>query len=203
MTQVIAIAPTQNAAQSPDFTVSTGTASIMAYTTDAANPVSVGQLMLLRKIGAAYYPMDTLIDGGNRNIALSGAGTYAVKKGVTPFPVGVAVDTEASSGGGGPVTSDDITDATAVGKAVLTAADAAAARTAIGAGIVKPPTAGLADTATKLATARTIGGVAFDGTGNISPSLTGIAVTAVPGYNVTGTFNLQLINGVLTFVAAT
>lgn len=36
---------------------------------------------------------------------------------------------------GGPVTSADITDATAVGKAVLTAADAASARSAIGAGI--------------------------------------------------------------------
>lgn len=41
-----------------------------------------------------------------------------------------------SGGGGGdadPITSDDITDATAVGKSVLTAASAAAARTAIGA----------------------------------------------------------------------
>lgn len=32
---------------------------------------------------------------------------------------------------GGPITVDDITDATAVGKALLTAADAAAARAAI------------------------------------------------------------------------
>lgn len=39
----------------------------------------------------------------------------------------------ASGGGGGPVTADDITDASAVGKTVLTAVDAAAARTAIGA----------------------------------------------------------------------
>lgn len=37
-------------------------------------------------------------------------------------------------GSGGDITSDQITDATAVGKDVLTAADAAAARTAIGAG---------------------------------------------------------------------
>lgn len=37
-------------------------------------------------------------------------------------------------GGGGPVTAADITDATTVGRAVLTAADAAAARTAIAAG---------------------------------------------------------------------
>lgn len=40
----------------------------------------------------------------------------------------------AAGGGGGPVTSEDITDATSVGKAVLTAASQAAARTAIGAG---------------------------------------------------------------------
>lgn len=38
------------------------------------------------------------------------------------------------SGGGGTITSEDITDATTVGKDVLTAADAAAARSAIGAG---------------------------------------------------------------------
>lgn len=37
-------------------------------------------------------------------------------------------------GGGGSVTSNSITDATATGKAVLTAANQAAARTAIGAG---------------------------------------------------------------------
>lgn len=36
--------------------------------------------------------------------------------------------------GGGNITSSQITDATTVGKSVLTAADAAAARTAIGAG---------------------------------------------------------------------
>ena len=37
-------------------------------------------------------------------------------------------------GGGGPVTADDITDATTVGKALIRASDAAAGRTAIGAG---------------------------------------------------------------------
>jgi hypothetical protein len=43
---------------------------------------------------------------------------------------------DGGGGGGGPdeITADDITDATATGKAVLTGADAAAARTAIGAG---------------------------------------------------------------------
>ena len=57
-----------------------------------------------------------------------------------PVRVGSSVmqvmGTITASGGGGEttVTSDDITDATTVGKGVLTAADAAAARTAIGAG---------------------------------------------------------------------
>jgi hypothetical protein len=48
----------------------------------------------------------------------------------------IVVQGTANGGGGGPtdVSADDITDATTVGKAVLTAADAAAARTAIGAG---------------------------------------------------------------------
>jgi len=49
---------------------------------------------------------------------------------------GTGIVWEAPTGGGGSssVSSDDITDATTVGKNVLTAADAAAARTAIGAG---------------------------------------------------------------------
>jgi hypothetical protein len=42
--------------------------------------------------------------------------------------------TPSGGGGGGEVTAADITDATTVGRDVLTAADAAAARTAIGAG---------------------------------------------------------------------
>ncbi|MHC5174344.1 hypothetical protein [Serratia rhizosphaerae] len=46
----------------------------------------------------------------------------------------VTVLTPEDGGAGGDVTSEQITDASAVGKKVLTAADAAAARTAIGAG---------------------------------------------------------------------
>lgn len=46
----------------------------------------------------------------------------------------VVVATLADVSGGGDITSSQITDATTVGKSVLTAADAAAARTAIGAG---------------------------------------------------------------------
>ncbi|MGI5222155.1 hypothetical protein [Nocardia sp. CA-290969] len=47
----------------------------------------------------------------------------------------VAAINEVAAGGGagGPVTSEDITDSTTVGRAVLTAVDAAAARTAVGA----------------------------------------------------------------------
>ncbi|KAF1008987.1 MAG: hypothetical protein GAK28_00619 [Luteibacter sp.] len=43
------------------------------------------------------------------------------------------IDDVAAGGGSGTVTSNDITDATATGKSVLTSASAAAARTAIGA----------------------------------------------------------------------
>lgn len=61
---------------------------------------------------------------GTPTMAVDGSFVQALVKGT------------ANGGGGGPseVTSADITDATTVGKNVLTAADAAAARTAIGAG---------------------------------------------------------------------
>lgn len=49
--------------------------------------------------------------------------------------------------GGGAITSNDITDATTVGKSVLTATDAAAARTAIGAGTSNLQIGTTADTA--------------------------------------------------------
>ena len=49
--------------------------------------------------------------------------------------------------GGGAITSNDITDATTVGKSVLTATDAAAARTAIGAGTSNLAVGTTADTA--------------------------------------------------------
>lgn len=52
--------------------------------------------------------------------------------GASGVPVTAATLSDIS--GGGNVTSSQITDATTVGKAVLTAADAATARTAIGAG---------------------------------------------------------------------
>lgn len=52
--------------------------------------------------------------------------------GASGVPVTVADMSDIA--GGGNITASQITDATTVGKAVLTAADAAAARTAIGAG---------------------------------------------------------------------
>lgn len=45
-----------------------------------------------------------------------------------------ALEEAINDGGGGDITSDSITDASDVGKEVLTSEDAAAARTAIGAG---------------------------------------------------------------------
>lgn len=47
---------------------------------------------------------------------------------------GTYVPTTPSGGGGGPIPSTDITDSTAVGRSVLTAANAAAARSALGVG---------------------------------------------------------------------
>ncbi|MDK8193771.1 head fiber protein [Paenibacillus sp. UMB7766-LJ446] len=47
---------------------------------------------------------------------------------------GTPIDLGGSGGGSGPITSDNITDASSTGKSVLKATDAAAARTAIGAG---------------------------------------------------------------------
>lgn len=62
------------------------------------------------------------------------------------------------AGGSGTVTSDQITDATTVGKSVLTAADAAAARTAIGA-VAIGTTGTTAMAGNKIPTATERGGV--------------------------------------------
>jgi hypothetical protein len=102
----------------------------------------------------------------------------------------------ASLGGSSSVTSDEITDATDVGKAVITAADASTARSAIGAGTgnsnltlgTTGTTAlagnGTAVAATKIATARSIaltgpvtGSVNFDGSANVSIPTTLIAAS--------------------------
>lgn len=65
----------------------------------------------------------------------SGAGELEFFDSSAPNTVVAAVTEDGITGAtGGSVTSDDITDATATGKAVLTAASQAAARTAIGAG---------------------------------------------------------------------
>ena len=85
----------------------------------AAAPTVPG---LAGKANTAHtHPVTDLTATGTRNSTtyLRGDGTWA---------------TPATSGGGGTVTAANITDATTVGRNVLTAADAAAARTAIGAG---------------------------------------------------------------------
>lgn len=101
------------------------------------------------------------------------------------FMSAAAFESQYTPGGGGDVTSDNITDATAVGRQLLTADNAEAARTAIGAGTsslslgTTSSTAlagnGTATAANKLATARTItlsgavtGSASFDGSGNIT-----------------------------------
>lgn len=64
-------------------------------------------------------------------------------------------------------TSSNITDATSVGRSLITATDAAAARTAIGVDNTVDAARSVLS-ATKLTTARTINGVSFDGTANIT-----------------------------------
>lgn len=91
------------------------------------------------------------------------------------------VGLEAGSGGSGPVDSDDITDATATGIAVLTAVDAAAARTAVDA----PSTTELAakaDLATVVGNYATTASLAAVATsGSASDLITGsVAITLLP-----------------------
>lgn len=132
------------------------------------------------------YPAVTVTDSFMRDWKPV-VGGYLVQDatGQLVFMSAAAFEAQYTPGGGGDVTSADITDATAVGRQVLTAANAAAARTAIGAGtssLVLGTTASTAlagTAATKLATARTItltgavtGSATFDGTGNISIATT-------------------------------
>ncbi len=80
--------------------------------------------------------------------------------------VPVTVATLADISGGGNITSSQITDATTVGKTVLTAADAATARTAIGAGVPYTLPAAATGTAGGVKKAATVSPctVAADGT---------------------------------------
>lgn len=74
--------------------------------------------------------MSDLIPGFGQVLYIKDAqGNLAIVGPDNPLPM-----SGGSGGGGGAVTVDSITDATTVGKSVLKAADAAAARTAIGAG---------------------------------------------------------------------
>ncbi|MMZ43909.1 Head fiber protein [compost metagenome] len=74
--------------------------------------------------------VDNLIPGFGQVLYIKDAqGNLAIVGPENPLPM-----SGGSGGGGGAVTVDNITDATAVGKSVLKSADAAAVRTAIGAG---------------------------------------------------------------------
>lgn len=136
------------------------------------------------------YPAVTVTDSFMRDWKPV-VGGYLVQDatGQLVFMSAATFEAQFTPGGGGDVTSADITDATTVGRQVLTAANSAAARTAIGAGtssLALGTTAstalagnGTAAAATKLATARTItltgavtGSATFDGTGNISIATT-------------------------------
>lgn len=85
------------------------------------------------------------------------------------------------TGGGGAIVAADITDSTTVGRAVLTAANAAAARTAIGAGDVVGPSSSTDNTLPR-----------FDGTTGKLLQGSGVAVTdsdEISGYK--GNINTQ------------
>lgn len=133
-----------------------------------------------------------------------GAGTSSLAIGTT--------GTTAKAGNYQPAAAD-ISDSTATGRSVVTAASAAAARTAIGAGTASTKAdVGLGSvdntadaskavlSATKLATARTINGVSFDGTSNITlpnertwaPEAVLASGTLATGYNdLPGGFSVE------------
>lgn len=84
------------------------------------------------------------------------------KKVISVGGVPTEVATMADISSGGDITSSQITDATTIGKSVLTAADAAVARTAIGAGtssLVIGTTSTTAMAGNAAATTSVIGGV--------------------------------------------
>ena len=91
-------------ADSPEELATAITASVAAGWQPYGDPVCI----TLQQVGKSFRLMQAVVKG-------------------TP-------DGGGEGGGPTPVTSEDITDATATGKAVLISADAAAARTAIGAG---------------------------------------------------------------------
>jgi hypothetical protein len=106
---------------------------------------------------------------------------------------------------GVPVDMDDITDATTVGKAVTRSPNTAAARTAIGLGNVDNTSDATKNvlSATKLTTARTINGVAFDGTANITVAdATKIAKNTVVNVKDYGAVGDNSTNDSAAFTAA-
>lgn len=150
------------------------------------------------------------IDGAAARSAIgaSAEGHTHVASEITDFATAVAAVSGSGDGtGGGPITSSQITDATATGRALVTAADATAARTAIGAAAAGATTtvtaANISDattvgravvTAADAAAARTAIGAAapdvtYSGTewrlgtatvhGNISPAALSYAMNAI------------------------
>ncbi|MFZ1301865.1 MAG: hypothetical protein WAQ27_04820, partial [Candidatus Microsaccharimonas sp.] len=60
--------------------------------------------------------------------------TNVIDESITEGKLSSIVQAKLNAGGNGPITTNDLIDATVTGKAVITAADAPAARTVIGAG---------------------------------------------------------------------
>ncbi len=152
-----------------------------ANVTDAANVNAAGAVM---NSDTSTSPMNFVVD--EDNMASNSA---------TKVPTQQSTKAYVDSGLAGKAntshthTASQISDSTSIGRSVLTASSAAAARSAIGAGTASTKSdVGLGSvdntadssknvlSATRLTTARTIGGVSFNGTANIN----------LPGVNTTG-----------------
>jgi hypothetical protein len=119
--------------------------------------------ILLRRSTAANWTTTNPVLGDGEPAIEHDTGRMKIGDGVTTW-LALAY----TGGGGGPIASTDITDATTVGKAVLTAADAPTARSALGAA-----------SATSLATVATSGAYS-DLTGKPTIPATAADVGAVP-----------------------
>lgn len=135
-------------------TTSTGTGSITLPCTDASAAVPSGweYAVTIRRGGKVDRGTMTLLSAASSPVTLASvlqldqntpaAGTTYIpltQKGAASGVASLGVDGKVPSGqlpsgSGGSIASTDITDSTATGRAVLTAATAAAARSAIGAG---------------------------------------------------------------------
>jgi len=197
-----------------DITIEQVTAAPVSYTIEQVTAAPVNYTVDVAYRGqAASIAIGTVTTGASgTSAAVTNSGTavdavldFTIPIGATGATgaTGVAGGVESVSGRNGVVTitSTDLTDSTTAGRAIVTAADAAAQRTALGLGTLATQSGtfsgtssgtntgdqttitGNAGTATALQTARAINGVSFDGTAAITVTaaagtLTGTALAA-------------------------